>query len=1407
MHPSLRRLGAFFACLLGFARAATPLRTTDEPLTSKELSQGYREHLILAKPRAADRASIANTEAREGIRVRHHFPRLNALRVIELEANDSADAAIQRLRATGLYEYVETDRLLYAYTTPNDPSFAQQWSLRNNGENGGISGADIGATAAWDIVTSAPNVIVATVDSGIRLTHTDLAANLWTNPNPSSSGYVNDLHGINATVAKTASNSGDPTDTAGHGSHVAGIIGAAGNNGIGISGVAWNVRLMALKFIRADGTGSTSDNIACIDYAIAHGASIINASYGSTVYSAAEFEALQRARAAGIIFVTAAGNDGVNNDTVPHYPANYALDNIVTVAATNRSDALASYSDYGLGVVDLAAPGDQIYSSYYSSDTSYQTLSGTSMAAPHVVGALALLKARFPDDNYRQLINRLLRSVTPLQALAGKVQTGGRLNLARALTSTENRPFNDDFAARAALSGSNFQVRTSNAGATAETGEPVHAGGSGSSLWWTWTAPVNAQAAFDTAGSAYDTTIAIYTGNSVSGLTLVAANDDAATGTTTSRAVLDVTAGTTYQIAVDGKNGATGLTLLRLNMAPANDDFAHAELLTGTSLALNASTLNATRENGEPNTAGFSAGRSVWYRWVAPATGRYALSVFSSEMDAVAGVYTGSSVSALTLVAANNNASSANSDALVPFNATAGVTYYFLVDDTPVSRNPGGTFSLTLTDSAWQYPSNAEITSSPAVASDGTIYFGSGDGGVYALNADGSRKWLAGTGAAIDLSTPALGADGTVYIGSTDGSLYAFNPANGARRWRFTATSAIVSSPAIGADDTIYFRDDTKLYALTGGANSATRKWTFALSGATYSSPAIGADGTIYVGATGGQFYAVNPDGSTKWTFTADHDIYTTPAIDSDGTIYFATLAGTVYALNASGGKKWSWTTPDGSSITSSPAIAADGTIYFGAYGRRVHALRRGGSEAWTLALPDEVRASSPAIAADGTIYIGGYDGKLYAINADGTIQRTFPTGKRIRSSPVLAGSRLYFASLDTKLYAFAVVQGASASAWPMFRQNAARQARATANALTLLSVPAAQIAPPGSTLTLHVEASGSGPLTYQWKKDGVAIPGATSATYTVSPVTAANAGAYTVVVTGPAGTVTSTPAVVTVEAANPGQLVNLSVRTTAGTDDETLIVGFVIAGSATKDILLRGVGPGLRQFNVTDALDDPQLRLYRDARLLAANDNWSQAEASSDAPSIVAVARRVGAFPLETGSGDAALLQTLSAGNYTAHVTARTATTGVALAEIYDADERAQGSRFVNISARARVGTGTKRLIAGFVINGNVNRTVLIRGVGPSLRQFQIVDTLADPKLELFRTTTLVNSNDDWGAAANATLVSAAFGQVGAFAYADAASKDAALLVSLSPGAYTAQLSGVKDAEGVGLIEVYEVP
>lgn len=410
----------------------------------------YRADRILVKQKSGiSQATLANFHAMQRAKVLRTFADIGNWQVLGVPQGETVKGLVAKYRQSRLVELAEPDYEVHADLAPNDPRYLDGtlWGLNNYGQNGGTPGADIDAPAAWDVLTSASNVVVAVVDSGIRYTHEDLASNMWVNPSDGSHGW-NAIAGTN-----------DPYETNnGHGTLMAGIIGAVGNNGVGVVGVAWHVQLMACKCLDSSGNGSDSDFITCIDYARTNGAEIINASLSGTEYSQALYDAISRARDDGIIFVTSAGNanPGINIDVNPTYPACYPLDNIVSVAYTTRTDDLGMLSNYGATNVDLAAPGDQIYSTYDSSDTSYYppfnfiNVAGTSYAAAYVSGAFALLRTKYPAETYQQIINRVLAATDPLPSLTGKCVTGGRLNLRNALsplirltvTSTDrNQPF------------------------------------------------------------------------------------------------------------------------------------------------------------------------------------------------------------------------------------------------------------------------------------------------------------------------------------------------------------------------------------------------------------------------------------------------------------------------------------------------------------------------------------------------------------------------------------------------------------------------------------------------------------------------------------------------------------------------------------------------------------------------------------------------------------------------------------------------------------------------------------------------------------------------------------------------------------------------------------------------------
>jgi subtilisin family serine protease len=360
----------------------------------------------------------------------------------------SQEEMIQKLNADPDVLYAEPNYEVQSTRLPNDPYFSEEWALSNNGQYQGVAGVDIGMSSVWDEVTGSSAMIVAVIDTGVDYTHPDLAPNIWVNSaeipgnkiDDDQNGYVDDVYGYDF-----YHDEGDPMDDRYHGTHVAGTIGAVGDNGIGVTGIGWNVQLMALKFLGPDGNGPLSGAIEAIDYAIKNGAKILNNSWTFTYPGLTGLptgpseepvqslrDAIRKADEAGAIFVAAAGNDGVSDDANPHYPASYSLGNIVSVAATDNKDNLANFSDYGATSVDLGAPGVVIFSTYptWKENPPYHFLSGTSMASPHVAGAAALLWAANPSLTHRQVIDQILQGAQPIPALSGKSVTGGRLDLA-----------------------------------------------------------------------------------------------------------------------------------------------------------------------------------------------------------------------------------------------------------------------------------------------------------------------------------------------------------------------------------------------------------------------------------------------------------------------------------------------------------------------------------------------------------------------------------------------------------------------------------------------------------------------------------------------------------------------------------------------------------------------------------------------------------------------------------------------------------------------------------------------------------------------------------------------------------------------------------------------------------------
>lgn len=592
-------------------------------------------------------------------------------------------ARIQELTDSGLFEYVQPNYVKRPSAAPTDDFFVQGqlWGLQNFGGSGGVAGIDIDATRAWNITTGSSEVVVAVIDTGVLYNHQDLASRMWVNPgesgtdsegNPKESNgldddndnYIDNVYGINA-----YEDNGDPKDLGGHGTHVAGTIGAEANGAGPHVGVAWNVRIMALKFLGPQG-GTTEDAIECLDFAVLKGVKLSNNSWGGGPFEQALLDSIAAARTAGHLFIASAGNDASNNDEIDSYPNGYELDNVISVAALDRANQIAEFSNYGRTKVDLGAPGVDILSTWASSPTAYNAISGTSMAAPHVTGVAALLMSALPSASYLELRERLLTTVIPVPALNGRTVTGGRVNAYRALSLAVDglmevtiNPPNGSYLIRG--TNQTISVRVTDTVTVTDATVTATADSSTGLLMF-----VNNGT--DPDAQAND---AVYTSNV----------DVPATGDTVTL---------TFSIEAPSKIPLTKSVTYTLVDYPTNDNFENAIKLAGSGAQVATVSSFATIQAGEPSHGGsLTKSHSLWWTWTAAASGPVLVDTTGSSFDTVLSVYRGNQLSSLTTVAAVNDVGSKLQGHLF-FNAVAGATYRIAVAG--VDDNDSGSLRLSV---------------------------------------------------------------------------------------------------------------------------------------------------------------------------------------------------------------------------------------------------------------------------------------------------------------------------------------------------------------------------------------------------------------------------------------------------------------------------------------------------------------------------------------------------------------------------------------------------------------------------------------------------------------------------------------------------------------------------------------
>lgn len=649
-----------------------PGQETVEPLIAS-----VADHLIVIPQEGRNVEETTDLLEDQGFRVRASGDSTHLLVEVpnygEIGAQQESILAIQEF--SGFVDIAEPDYLVFPCLESNDPAYldARQYALENTGQLGDKSrDADIDAPEAWDLRTSASLsdrlVVVAVVDSGIRVGHEDLAGNLWHDPDTGVPGfdfYDDDL---------------DLSDPSGHGTHCAGTIGARGNNGVGIAGVAWQVELMALRFLGATG-GATSDAIRAIDFARTRGVDIINASWGGRGESQALEAAILRCHDAGIAFVAAAGNNRRDTDAEPHFPSGFRLPNVVSVAATDDRDQLSHFSNFGRHSVDLAAPGSEILSCDSTADGAYKYLSGTSMAAPFVSGALALARAEFPEDTVEDLLLRLRSSVNPLPQLESLVGTGGRLNLHHLLADSRPALELDDLSGAWRLVGCSDYFIGTNDRATREAGEDDYSPDTGNrSMWFAWTAPTDGSVIVAGRGSAGDISLVAFEGDEANSLRRLADNF-AERPVKASILSFTVSAGREYRISIDSRQEDAQLMLCEIGFASANDQRSQAFPLLGDEFSDRAYACGASEEffEREPPFDEVGDGRSLWWRWTSDFDGPFLLSTRGTASDTVLAVYE-STPAGFQRVAFNDDSTPFDRSSQVEFEARSGGDYLIEVD-------------------------------------------------------------------------------------------------------------------------------------------------------------------------------------------------------------------------------------------------------------------------------------------------------------------------------------------------------------------------------------------------------------------------------------------------------------------------------------------------------------------------------------------------------------------------------------------------------------------------------------------------------------------------------------------------------------------------------------------------------
>ena len=1267
-------------------------KTATDPYGRKvvagELLIKMRGDLILPQSTGSRFAPLLRTHKEAKGRIKRRFSTLPRLALVELEHEQSLEEAIAAYKRSGLLEAVSYNYIRKASVLPNDALLqdGKQWGMNNSGQLGGIVGADVSASEAWDVVSEAPDVVVAILDSGIRYTHEDLAANMWVNSgevagnglDDDGNGFIDDVHGINTVGAngdRTPETEGDPMDDLGHGTHVAGIVGAVGNNGVGVTGVAWNVKLMALKFLDSEGEGSDADAIECINYAREQGARIINSSWGGLDFNPLLGDAIEQANEAGIYFIASAGNGSSNNDDQPNYPSSYAYPNVVSVTATDKRDGFASFANYGESEVELAAPGVGINSTYFNSDSDYRALSGTSMATPFVSGAIALLVTRFPDESMSTILNRLYSSTDTLEGLARRCRVGGRLNISRALELEMPKPLNDDFSNATLVQNSPLVVSGFNSTATLEASEGPHdPEGTGRSVWWSWTADTDGFAELSSTGSDFNTMVAVYQGETLDALQLVAKDRDVSPGHNGALLGFNAEAGQIYRIAVDGLLGATGNISLSLGQTVVNDDFANALEIEGINVKTSSENIAATRESGEPDHVANTFGsKSVWWSWKAPLSGNVTISTSASNsFDTLLAVYTGGRLDELQLIASNDDDDRTGvwTSALTLY-AQEGETYKIAVD----GWNGGfGEIGLTVAMAESDDLEDARNVVSDtfedvSFTNQATKESGEPNHGGSASGQSLWWRWKATRSGHAEIAT--FGSD-------------------------FDTVLAVYDGQSIGALNVLVENDDS------GGALSSRVAFDVEV-GEVY-----------YIAVDGNDFRADRSYGLARLTISVEEDpSWLTPVIADPGT--FEAIAGdtidftiaatrnpTLFAANG---------LPAGLSLDESTGVFSGTPLQSGRFEVLIEATNEAGIGLYLHVLDIEPRPGAPIASPmpiekkavegtrmelsiqvedetdisyqwfkDGSALLGFDSSSLliesmnsvaegsYSVevaNSNGTILVGSTRVRMIREALVNISTRGYV-GLDAEVMIAGFIITGSQPRQVLIRGLGKSMESPESNIEAVLADPKLTLRDWKGQLIVSQDNWLEEPNWATVESVGLSVGAAPPVDSGESAIlTTLDPGLYTVALSGADGG-TGLGLIEVFDASSESietRLANISTRVRASIGQEVAIAGFVITGQDPKRVLIRALGPDLLKRNVPGVLPDPRMILYQGQDVIATNDDWEDQNGFL----ITEASRQVNTSILDEGSKDAAMVCELRPGLYTVIVNDFADDSGIALVEVHE--------------------------------------------------------------------------------------------------------------------------------------------